>query len=84
MDQAEETETEPEDVETETETEPDQPEEEVRLSPSNAYLEVSFEHQPATLSQNTAESIYSTPKRITKDDVVSSTPNNKVRTITQV
>ena len=95
----EETETEHEDMETETETEPDQ--EQVRLSPSNAYLELSFEQQcpsgqvrqrrsplasqkPTSTPQNTDESIYSTPKRITKDSVVSSTPNNKIRTITQV
>ena len=52
--------------------------ENVRLSPSNAYLEVSFEHNVVT------DSIYSTPKRITKENVVTSTPSNKVRTITQV
>ena len=92
--------TEPEDIE-ETETETSEEPEQVRLSPSNAYLELSFEggnqfspsgnvrrRSPlaASKSQNTAtESIYSTPKRITKDSVVSSTPNNKIiRTATQV
>ena len=62
-----------------TETDTDNEDgENVRLSPSNAYLEVSFEHNVVT------DSIYSTPKRITKENVVTSTPSNKVRTITQV
>ena len=63
-----------------TEAETEHTDEDRCLTPSNTYLEISFENQNQAQPKKQQQS----PQKILPSQVYNSTPNGKVRTITQV
>ena len=63
-----------------TEAETEHTDEDRCLTPSNTYLEISFENQNQAQPKKQQQS----PHKILPSQVYNSTPNGKVRTITQV